>query len=408
MLNKRNFFIISLFPALFIILAIVFDTPKEIADGLIKIIIHPDVLLVDYIEVGGIGAAFLNSGIVMLIFILITYILRININGPLIAGILTAGGFALMGKNIYNIWPILIGGLLYSKYKKIEFKTIFLATIFATALSPVVTFFSFQIHSIPLGILLGIIIGILVPAMMAQMLRFHDGYNLYNIGFTCGILGSVISAFIRGFGIELASQSVFSSQYHKELMILNLIMYSTIIIVVFILNGFSFKDYASLFSRSGRGLTDQIEFIGFRGTYANMGFIGLITTIYVILVNGVFNGPVLAGILTAVGFAAFGKHPKNSIPIMLGVFIGGSIMKYDVSSTGIVIAALFGTTLAPIAGAYGVIPGIIAGIVHVAMVNTTGFLHGWMNLYNNGFSGGIVAAFLVPVLNSIIKKKIDD
>lgn len=406
--QKMNFFILSTYPLLLIILALFLDSPSEIADGLIKIIIHPGVLLVDYIAVGGIGATFVNSALVMLVCMAFIAILGLKINGPLIAGILTAGGFAFIGKNIYNIWPIFIGGLLYAKYAKIEFKTILLPIIFATALSPVVTYFSFEIASIPLGIFFGMLIGFLVPAMMAQMLKFHDGYNLYNIGFTAGILGTFFAAFLRGFGYTLDTQSVLSTEYSNFIMILNLATYSIMLLVVFISNNFSFKGYASLFSRSGRGLSNQIESLGFRGTYANMGFIGLIATAYVFLVKGVYNGPVMAGIMTAVGFAAFGKHPKNSIPIMLGVFIGGSIMKYDVSATGIVIAALFGTTLAPIAGAYGTIPGIIAGILHVAMVNNTGALHAGMNLYNNGFAGGIVAAFLVPVLNRLIKKKIDD
>ncbi|MBA4700146.1 MAG: DUF1576 domain-containing protein [Ruminococcus sp.] len=191
-------------------------------------------------------------------------------------------------------------------------------------------------------------------------------------------------------------------------MILKLALFTIILLVDFMLKGFSLKKYKTLLTRSGKGLVDQIEFLGFRYTYANMGFIGLITTLYVILVKGEFNGPIVAGILTAVGFAAFGKHPKNCIPIMAGVFLGGYFMKYDLSSTSIIIASLFGTTLAPIAGVYGTIPGVIAGVLHVAMVNITGEFHGWLNLYNNGFAGGIVAAFLLPVYNSVFKKKIED
>ncbi len=408
MLNKRNFIIISLFPITFIILGFIFNTPKEIINGIHSIIVHPDGLLVDYIEVGCIGAAFVNSGMLMLILILATYFLKIDINGPLIAGIFTVGGFAFIGKKIYNVWPIFIGGVIYAQFKKIEFKSIFVPIMFATALSSVVTFFSFQQNSIPLGILSGIIIGILVPAMMVQMFKFHDGYNLYNIGLTCGILGAFFAALLRGFDFTLEPQSVLSTEYSDILMILKLALFTIILLVDFMLKGFSLKKYKTLLTRSGKGLVDQIEFLGFRYTYANMGFIGLITTLYVILVKGEFNGPIVAGILTAVGFAAFGKHPKNCIPIMAGVFLGGYFMKYDLSSTSIIIASLFGTTLAPIAGVYGTIPGVIAGVLHVAMVNITGEFHGWLNLYNNGFAGGIVAAFLLPVYNSVFKKKIED
>ena len=56
-----------------------------------------------------------------------------------------------------------------------------------------------------------------------------------------------------------------------------------------------------------------------------------------------------------------------------------------------------GHTLAPIAGRFGIIAGIFAGFVHVSMAFNVGYLHGGINLYNNGFSGGFVAAMLVPI-----------
>ena len=33
-----------------------------------------------------------------------------------------------------------------------------------------------------------------------------------------------------------------------------------------------------------------------------------------------------------------------------------------------------------------------------------GYLHGGMNLYNNGFAGGLVAAVLVPIIESFRKE----
>lgn len=54
---------------------------------------------------------------------------------------------------------------------------------------------------------------------------------------------------------------------------------------------------------------------------------------------------------------------------------------------------LFGTALAPIAGVYGFLPGMVAGWLHLAVVQNIGSVHGGMNLYNNGFSAGVVAAF---------------
>jgi tetrahydromethanopterin S-methyltransferase subunit F len=63
-----------------------------------------------------------------------------------------------------------------------------------------------------------------------------------------------------------------------------------------------------------------------------------------------------------------------------------------------VLAALFGTTLAPIAGRFGWHWGLVAGFVHSSVVQTVGQLHGGLVLYNNGFAAGLVAAVLLPVI----------
>lgn len=112
-------------------------------------------------------------------------------------------------------------------------------------------------------------------------------------------------------------------------------------------------------------------------TFLNMGIMGLLSILYVIMVKGVVNGPVIAGIFfTIMGFSAFGKHLKNCFPIILGVLIAALITGYDLSSTGIIIALLFSTTLAPIAGSYGVGVGIVAGMFHLVLVTNVGIIHG--------------------------------
>jgi hypothetical protein len=62
------------------------------------------------------------------------------------------------------------------------------------------------------------------------------------------------------------------------------------------------------------------------------------------------------------------------------------------------LAALFGTTLAPIAGRFGWRWGIVAGFVHSSVAQAVGSAHGGLVLYNNGFAAGLVAAILVPVI----------
>ena len=66
---------------------------------------------------------------------------------------------------------------------------------------------------------------------------------------------------------------------------------------------------------------------------------------------------------------------------------------------------LFSTTLAPIAGEFGVMAGLIAGFLHSSVALNVGIVYGGMNLYNNGFAGGLVAIFMVPVVQSYRSRK---
>ncbi|MDA3957530.1 MAG: DUF1576 domain-containing protein [Oceanispirochaeta sp.] len=62
------------------------------------------------------------------------------------------------------------------------------------------------------------------------------------------------------------------------------------------------------------------------------------------------------------------------------------------------MALLFSTTLGPLAGQFGYFAGFLAGFIHFVLVSQTGSWQGGMNLYNNGFAGGLTAAALVAVI----------
>jgi hypothetical protein len=134
------------------------------------------------------------------------------------------------------------------------------------------------------------------------------------------------------------------------------------------------------------------------GTLLNSGLIGLAGSIYVHFSGAPFNGPVIGGLLTIMGFAAFGTHLKNSWPVVAGVIAATLLTGNSLSAPGPILAAIFCTTLAPLAGEFGVIAGLSAGFVHFLMVMQSGSWHGGMNLYNNGFAGGLTAAMMVSVI----------
>lgn len=408
----KPFLFLSVIPVSFIIFAFIFDTPKDIISGLYKIVLAPDILLTDYLEVGGFGATLVNASIITFLKLYIMYKLDIKINGPIIAAIFTCIGFSFFGKTIFNIWPFYIGGLLYVKYHEMQFKNIIVTIIFSTSLAPVVSQFAFcselpLIVGISLGVLFAIISGFIITPLSQSMYKLHDGYNLYNVGFTAGIVGILISSLMKSFGINIEQQLILCYNYNTFFKYYLLIFFIVLILIGYVINGKSFKGYSKIMRFSGKLKTDFVELMGYGITLINMGIMGLISMFFVYFTSGTFNGPIIGGVLTVVGFSAFGTHPGNSVPIMIGVFFGGVINVWDIQSTPAIIAGLFGTTLAPIAGKYGFYAGVLAGFLHLAMVMNVGSVHGGTNLYNNGFAGGLVASILFSIFESFKKDRLE-
>ncbi|KAB3528892.1 DUF1576 domain-containing protein [Alkaliphilus serpentinus] len=407
MINEKTKYTVMYGIALFVLMAaFIFNSPIEIFNGLQSILVDPSILVSDYMYVGNIGAALLNSGILMIISITIAKINGVNMNGTTMAAVLTVGGFALFGKNIYNIWAILLGVYFYSLYKKEKFSKFILIALFGTALAPAVSQVSYgfgldPIMAIALGNIVGIVIGFILPPLANHFIKFHQGFNLYNIGFTAGVVGTLFMAIFRAFNLENEKRLLIIEGYNKSLGLFIVILFVAMVLLGFYFNKYSFKGYGRLLKHKGRLVEDFVLLDGFGLSLINMGILGLITTLYIILVKGQLNGPIIGGIFTVVAFGSFGKHAKNITPVMLGVLLAAYIMKWEINAVGPLLAALFGTSLAPIAGEFGWKGGIIAGFLHMAMVMNVGIVHGGINLYNNGFSGGLVAATLVPILDSL-------
>ncbi len=172
------------------------------------------------------------------------------------------------------------------------------------------------------------------------------------------------------------------------------------------MNGKSFDGTRKLFKRTGRLVSDFTLSEGLPTTVVNMGINGVLATSYILLIGGDLNGPTLGGIFTVMGFGAFGKHAWNITPILLGIMLGSITKQWDLADPGIQLAALFGTGLAPISGEFGWKAGMVAGYLHSSVVLNVGVLHAGMNLYNNGFAAGIVAAVLVPVIQAFRKEEL--
>jgi hypothetical protein len=403
------YILISCYSLILIILGLWLDSINEILSGLKNIVLNSDILITDYIELGGIGATFINSSLVLLSYIVLLTFLKIKPTGSIVAALFTVAGFSLFGKNIANIWPIILGIWLYSKYQKEPFSNYIIIALFGTTLSPTVTQLIVT-ENIPLfissiaGLCVTVFIGFLLPPMASYALKVHQGYNLYNIGFAAGLLGTLLMSVLRAFGIDFTSRLIWSTGNNIFLSTLFISLFLLLIIIGYFLNDKSLKNLLKLYKHSGRLISDYYMIFGKGVTLINMGLLGLFSTTVVLLINGDLNGPTLGGILTITGFGAFGKHLKNVIPIMIGALLCSFLNIWAVNSPNMLLSILFSTTLAPLSGSFGWPLGILSGFLHTCLVMNIGYLHGGLILYNNGFSGGIICMILVPLITAFRKE----
>ena len=402
------YIILSILYLFFIIFAFLLDSPSETFNGLKSIIFSSDILITDYMEVGGIGAALVNAALTSLLSLLLLVIIGVKPNGSTIMSLWLMTGFSFLGKNIFNIWPIIFGVYLFSRYQKEPFLNYILVALLGTSLSPVVSQISFfnseySVLSIILGILVGIAVGFVLPPIASHSIKAHNGYNLYNIGFASGLLATLLMSIMRGFGINLDSRLIWHSGSNKILFIL-LLMCCMFLITIGIMKGNNNKiNFKNINRQTGRLISDF--YILFKeSTYINMGILGILSTCYVILIGGDLNGATICGIFTIIGFGCFGKNIKNTIPIIIGATIAAIFNVNEVTSPSLLLSILFSTTLAPICGKFGWKYGILAGIIHVNIVANIGYLHGGLNLYNNGLAGGFVAMILIPLITTFKKE----
>lgn len=396
-----NYVVIILF-CFFIYGIVRFD--EDVLLGFITIITSTSILVTDYLTIAGFSATILNVMLILIFNLILLKIYKVKMRGVSFAAIFTVFGFAFFGKNILNILPIYFGTYLFSKYENENFSKYVVISMFATGLSPIVSFgFDRSYWMCILGVILGIIYGFVIPTFSAHVIRFHNGYSLYNTGFAGGICAIIIYGVLKTFNIESYSKSVYESNYAFELNMIILVI-SLMYLIIGLVTKDNKKSYKKLLSMSGRAVTDFTMIFGRALTYINIGSIGLIALVVILITRVPTSGVVFGATSTIIGFGAFGKHPKNIIPIMIGVLIVGHLVNNGFNND-ILVAALFSTTLAPIAGDFGFVAGMVAGGLHYSIVTSSSDWQGGMNLYNNGFASGFVAAIMGSILDTINLKK---
>ena len=389
---------------IFAFVGILRDGPIQAIQGLLVLQQHPARLLNDFTVIGGNGAALLNAAILGAFSLGLIWYNSVRLSGPTIASIFTIMGFSLFGKTIVNVIPIMLGVYFAGRLVGKPFKNYIIIAMFGTALGPLVTFMVCEagfvgIPALLMGMMVGIAAGMALPALAMAMLRLHEGYNLYNIGLTSGFFGIFAAAVMAAAKRDIDIKIIWNDTPSLELILL-----VPVISLLFILWGLAMdkreigKNLMAIMQLSGRLPSDFMENVSPGSALVNTGLLGLAGSAYLLLIGADFNGPTIGGLLTVIGFASFGKHPKNCWPVAVGVITATLVFGKSLTAPGPVLALLFGTTLAPLAGEFGPWVGMAAGFVHLIMVERTASWHGGMDLYNNGFAGGLTAAFFVAVI----------
>ncbi|MCL2019239.1 MAG: DUF1576 domain-containing protein [Oscillospiraceae bacterium] len=395
----------------FFLCAFFLEKPSELLDGLLKIVTSSSILVTDYIAVGGVGSALLNVSLVGFVSILILMLSGVKPNGATIMALWLTAGFSFFGKNLFNMLPLTIGVWLFSKYKREPFVNYSLAALLVATLTPVVSEIGFlgtfpRIIEISVGILFGFVIGFIFPSISAHTVRIHGGYNLYNMGFAGGLIAVIFSTVLRSFRISIEPADIWSSGNN---LVLAVILYSVSVILVcvgFFAGGFkkSISGFRKILTHSGRLVTDYY-FLYENSVFINMGVLCAFATTVVLLMGAQLNGVAIAGIFTMTGFACFGKHLRNVVPVIAGAIISAYLNEWEFTSPSKVAAILFSAALAPISGHYGWIWGAVAGFLHVNVAMFVSEMNSGLNLYNNGFAAGFVAMFMLPLLSTFKKDK---
>ena len=228
--------------------ALVSGSPAEIARGLKIIVFSRDALITDYFELAGYGAAFFNAAMILSICVGFVIVLKIPFTGLTMAALFINAGYGLWGKNPVNILPVLFGTWLYARMHKSHMSRYIYTALFGTCLSPFVTemVYLLPFHwavNLIFAVLLGIFVGFVLPPLSMHTASMHMGYNLFNVGFSGGIVAFVVVCVLKSFGLE--SQSVFIWKAGRPMMIIvGLYLYfAAIIILVLVSSGGELKNY---------------------------------------------------------------------------------------------------------------------------------------------------------------------
>ena len=432
-LSEGNFLklLFAFFAAAFLIAAVCMPDRKDIFTGLWNILSQPSKISANYFAMGGYAATFFNMGLVCLISLLLFFVFRGTPNNVSTLAVLLTTGFGSWGINVLNIWPTILGVVIYGLVKKEKMGGLVNAMLFSTGIAPLITelllryphaeVIGFNWPGLGIAMLVGFIIGFFLPAGLAHSPKVHKGFDLYSAALPIGMTAFFLNATLyKTMGValpdalyKLAPETIkVASQMTANIFCGS--VFGLCIVFAFIL-GCKPKDYWRL-------LTDPATVNNFSSTYGNatflmnVGVFGLFILGYYNLIGATFNGITFGLIFCMVATCNSGSHPGNVWPIMLGYFVASVVFGWlsklvggnftlAINAQAICVGLCYANGLSPIADKYGWHYGFIAAIMHYLLVTSVPTLHGGYCLYNGGFTAALICLILVPELEKFFRTK---
>ena len=414
--------------ACFLIAALCMPDRKDLFSGMLRILTQPCKVATNYFAVGGYAATFFNMGLIGLICLLLFVVFKGVPNNVSNLGVILTIGFGSWGIHILNIWPTILGVMIYCLLKKESFSKNVNAMIYSTGIAPLITDLmlrypnaeavGFHPVGILLSILVGIFIGLLLPAGMAFSPKVHLGFDLYSAALPVGMLAFFLQAVLfKTMGVALPAAPAAEDLSVESPLIVNTfcIVVFGLAIVVALLMGCKWSDYGKL-------LKDPALVYNFSKEYGNsvflmnLGVFGLFILAYYNLIGGSMNGVTFGIIFCMLSCCDSGSHPGNVWPIMAGYVLMSLVFGFFSGLAGgkfagaiyaqpIMIGLCYANGLSPVADKYGWQYGILAGAMHYILVTSVPALHGGFCLYNGGFTAALICLILVPQLERFFKTR---
>ena len=410
----------------FIVGAFFMPDRDTMLSGLWTILSNPGKISTNYFSLGGYAATFLNMGLVGLCCLLIFMVTGATCNNVSTFATILTIGFASWGMNIVNIWPTVLGVVVYCLVKKEKFSANANAMLFSTGIAPLISdllvrypnaeVVGFNLPGLVVTLIVGVFIGFLLPAGLAHAPQVHKGCDLYSAAVPVCLMAFFLEATLyKTMGVELpgvSSDLTVASQ--STVNIFCLIVFGLCLIGGIAL-GCKPADYMKLL-----GARDHVGNVS--GTLGkavfltNVGVYGLFILAYYNAIGASFNGVTFGIIFCMLCTCNSGSHPGNVWPIMLGYVVGsfvfgwlsglaGGAFAMTINAQAIAIGLCFANGLSPVASKYGWFWGAVAGLAHYVLVTSVPNMHGGFCVYNGGFTAAVICVLMIPVLERFVKTR---